>query len=86
MPYHAFYSEKQKDFNRSINSIITNIRRYINGIPISYNYVNTNNQLIETTSVFDINEYPDHYNCPLIYDDKIYLGVVEKLHSTCTLL
>ena len=86
MPYHAFFSQKQKDYHRDINSIITNIRRYCSGIPISYNYINNDNKLIEVTCIYDTNRYQNYYNCPLIYDDKIYLGIVEKLHSTCTLL
>ena len=39
MPYHAFYSEKQKNYNISINNTITNTRRSIHGIPVTYNYI-----------------------------------------------
>tara|TARA_Y100000389_G_C17454972_1_gene517502 strand:+ start:684 stop:944 length:261 start_codon:yes stop_codon:yes gene_type:complete len=81
MPYHAFYSEKQKNYNISINNTITNTRRSIHGIPVTYNYITYNNQVLETTSVYNIDFYPTENSCHLIYDDKIYLGIVEKLHS-----
>ena len=83
MPYHAFYSEKQKNFHINLNNTITNVRISTYGIPITYNYITRGNSIIETTSVFDTNLYPMENNCPIIYDDKVYLGIVEKFHSPC---
>ena len=77
MPYHAYYSRKQRDSYLIIN------RPYINrNITITHNYITSKGVILEATYVFDLDKYPTEGHCNLIYDDKIYLGIVEKWHST----
>ena len=77
MPYHAYYSRKQRDLYLINNS------SYINrNITITHNYITTGGKVLETTHVFDTDKYPIEKQCSLIYDDKIYLGIVDKWYSS----
>jgi len=76
MPYHAYYSRKQRD------CYLLNNSKYINrNITITHNYITSQGQVFEATHVFDLDKYPTEKHCRLIYDDKIYLGIVDKWYS-----
>ena len=75
MPFHAFFSNKQKQFY---------YENYIfKRLPISYYWKNKNDQVFEATHVFDTKDYPFYTDCPLVYDDKEYLGEVVSIYGVC---
>ena len=71
-PWHAFYSAKsiQNKYDLKTDKkekIYTNFYKK-----------KDSNQLVETTSVFRTDKYPNFQDCPYYFDDKVYLGIVDK--------
>jgi hypothetical protein len=73
LTYHAFYSKKQYDIvsQNANNRIYTNFYK-----------LKDTDEIVEVTSVFRTNIYPTAESCSLNFDDKVYLGIVDKWIKT----
>ena len=67
-PWHAFYSA-----NSIQNKIDKNDKIHIN-----FYKKKDSKQLVKITSVFRTDKFPNFQDCPYYFDDKVYLGLVDK--------
>lgn len=73
--YHAFYSRKAETnnyrdcafYSKIIPKVITNIYKLKNS-----------DKFVESTAVFSFEKYSDFKDCPYDFEDKEYLGIVDK--------
>lgn len=70
-PWHAFYSAKSLKHKY----ILRNNKKKIH---TNFYKKQDSNQLVEITSVFETDKFSNFQDCPYYFDDKVYLGVVDK--------
>ena len=74
--YHAFYSKKQEEVIRSININKNKLCTSKHPCANIYKLHNSNKQVI-TTSLFEVEKYPNYRDCDIRYNDVKYLGIVD---------
>lgn len=82
MLFHAFYSDTMV-FNAKKLAYIKlkkNPCIELQIITQLYKLVNTNS-IVETTCLYNIENYPDVNKCEKLYNDFIYLGIVDNMIS-----
>tara|TARA_B100000927_G_C16118379_1_gene330117 strand:- start:117 stop:380 length:264 start_codon:yes stop_codon:yes gene_type:complete len=75
--YHAFFSKKQLNILKMIPSLNFKNNNKITTLTNFYKLKNKN-ELVETTVVYDIIDFPTIKSCNIMFDDSIYLGIVDK--------
>lgn len=68
-PWHAFYSSSSVGMEKKL---------YKNDKCTNFYKKNDTNEIVEITAVFSTEKFPDPDDCPYYFDDKVYLGVVDK--------
>tara|TARA_Y100000741_G_scaffold287989_1_gene228001 strand:- start:95 stop:358 length:264 start_codon:yes stop_codon:yes gene_type:complete len=71
-PWHAFYSQKSVNMENEVFS------RHKKKNSTYFYKKNATNEIIEITSVFSTEKFANPDNCPYYFDDKVYLGIVDK--------
>lgn len=69
-PWYAFYSAKSFK-----HKYILNNKKIIH---TNFYKKKDSNELVEVTSVFRTDKYINFKDCPYYFDDKVYLGIVDK--------
>ena len=79
-PWHAFYSRKSIQMEREM------FTRHKKNITYTNLYKKKDSkEIIELTAAFSTEKYPNPDDCPYYFDDKVYLGVVDKWVSNKTI-
>lgn len=73
-PWHAFYSPTQHKYSKEYKNI-SNKNRIIY---TNFYRLKDSNETVEISSVYNIEKYPNPNDCPFYFNDKIYLGIVDK--------
>ena len=78
-PWHAFYSFTSIK-NKKQNLYTEEELKEKNYREIYTNFYKKkdSNEIVEITSVFSTEDYPDYNDCEYYFKDKVYLGIVEK--------
>lgn len=71
-PWHAFYSKKSVNMENEMYS------RHKKKRTTNFYKKNATNEIVEITSVFSTEKFPNPDDCPYYFDDKVYLGIVDK--------
>lgn len=75
--YHAFFSKKQLNILKMIPKLNFKNNNKITTLTNFYKLKNKN-ELVEITDVYDIIDFPTIKSCNIMFDDSIYLGIVDK--------
>lgn len=78
-PWHAFYSAKSIKYSKKY-SYTEKEKKEKKYKKIYTNFYRNNHsgKEIEITSVYSTEKYPNYNDCPYYFEDKIYLGIVNK--------
>ena len=75
--YHAFFSKKQLNILKMIPKLNFKNNNKIIKL-INFYKLKNKNELVEITDVYDIIDFPTIKSCNIMFDDSIYLGIVDK--------
>ena len=74
-PRHAFYSSSSVESEKTLYKNDKNDKKHKS---TNFYKKNDTNEIVEITAVFSTEKFPDPDDCPYYFDDKVYLGVVDK--------
>ena len=76
-PWHAFYSSTAIKNKKGV-SYTGELKKNNKEIYTNFYKKKDSNEIVEITSVFSTEDYPDYNDCEYYFKDKVYLGIVEK--------